>query len=247
MDRFHVVLFVTLLASAALILSIQWGKSCSVRETFDLSSSCNKANFKQQLDAGCVEDTECQSETQRCAKESVCVEEDWENLWSRKTYLLRTGGRRWDSRRHLYLTHIPEKLRDWQQPLSKMKAQCLEDEKCRGFCNNPDDWTYFYSITNQGTRNVGQYGEGWSCFLKPSHSWQALRQHGVTHFLANPPAVQRPQWVVTFETAKNLCIEGQCEAFCWNPDDWTYIYPTKPGSWSEACCYGQGWQCFERK
>ena len=159
------------------------------------------------------------------------MEQDWEHLWSRKTYHLRTG---------VYLTHTPDVRKHWQQPVEKMKAQCLEDEKCRGFCNNPDDWTYFYSITNQGTRNVGQYGEGWSCFLKPSHSWQALRQHGVTHFLANPPAVQRPQWVVTYETAKNLCIEGQCEAFCWNPDDWTYIYPTKPGSWSEACCYGQG-------
>ena len=185
----------------------------------------------EQVDAGCVEDTECQSETQRCSQESVCVEQDWEHLWSRKTYHLRTG---------VYLTHTPDVRKHWQQPVEKMKAQCLEDEKCRGFCNNPDDWTYFYSITNQGTRNVGQYGEGWSCFLKPSHSWQALRQHGVTHFLANPPAVQRPQWVVTYETAKNLCIEGQCEAFCWNPDDWTYIYPTKPGSWSEACCYGQG-------
>eukprot|EP00438_Fugacium_kawagutii_P011684 Skav234585 [mRNA] locus=scaffold313:288783:290841:- [translate_table: standard] len=206
-----------------------------------------KANgFKQQLDAwmpllpDCVEDTECRSETQRCAQESVCVEGDWENLWSRKTYYLKTGYP------HLYLTHAPDVHTDWQQPVEKMKAACLEDERCRGFCNNPDDWTFFYRITNQGNHDMGHHGEGWSCFVKPSHSWKAL-QHSVTSVLANPPAAQQPQWKVTFETAKNLCVEGQCKAFCWNPGDWTHLYPTKPGSFENVGWYGKGWQCFERK
>ena len=192
-----------------------------------------KANeTKRQLDAcmellpDCVEDTECQSETQRCSQESVCVEQEWENLWSRQAYQLATGGF-YNSKghfdRHLYLTHIPVFDKDWGQPLSKMKAKCLEDEKCRAFCNNPDDWTYFYTITNQGTENMGMHGEGWSCFVKPSHSWQAL-QYSRHRFLANPPGNERAtHWQKTFKTAKNLCIEEKCEAFCWNPDDWTYV------------------------
>eukprot|EP00434_Breviolum_minutum_P034233 symbB.v1.2.030289.t1/scaffold3398.1/size57691/3 len=232
---------------------------CRARESEILRGNFSwfKANeTKQQLDAcmkllpECVQDTECQSETQRCSQESVCVEQDWENLWSRQAYQLATGGF-YNSKggfdRHLYLTHIPVFDKDWGQPLSKMKAKCLEDEKCRAFCNNPDNWSYFYTITNQGTENMGMHGEGWSCFVKPSHSWQAL-QYSRHRFLANPPGNERAtHWQQTFKTAKNLCIEEKCEAFCWNPDDWTYVYPTKPGAWWEACCYGQGWQCFERK
>ena len=206
-------------------------------------------SFKDQLDAlmrklpECVEDAECRSETQLCAQESVCVEGEWETLWVRKSKTLANGRSSTDS--HTFLTVAPAEHKDWKQPLESMKAKCVENAGCVAFCNNPDDWSFFYSITNQGEQNRGQHGQGWSCFVKPSHSWRPL-QHSVTSYLANPPAAQPPQWKITLEAAKDLCKEKQCKAFCWNPADWTHLYPTKPGSTQHVGWYGKGWQCFER-
>ena len=170
-------------------------------------------------------------------KSLFCVEGEWETLWVRKSKTLANGRSSTDS--HTFLTVAPAEHKDWKQPLESMKAKCVENAGCVAFCNNPDDWSFFYSITNQGEQNRGPTWSG-VVVLRQAIPLMAALATQCHLLLGKPPAAQPPQWKITLEAAKDLCKEKQCKAFCCNPADWTHLYPTKPGSTQHVGWYGKG-------
>ena len=68
-----------------------------------------------------------------------------------------------------YSDSIPA-LQTWGQSLKDAKAMCKSQSSCVAFCNNPDDFTVYYTRSDQGYRNIGASGAGWACYKSAAES-----------------------------------------------------------------------------
>eukprot|EP00929_Paragymnodinium_shiwhaense_P017573 TRINITY_DN126_c0_g1_i2.p1 TRINITY_DN126_c0_g1~~TRINITY_DN126_c0_g1_i2.p1 ORF type:complete len:3378 (+),score=908.37 TRINITY_DN126_c0_g1_i2:86-10135(+) len=150
-------------------------------------------------------------------------------------------------------------LQRWGIP-SQAAAQglCSNEENCKGFCWNPDDWTFYYKMTDQGFRHTGNYGRGWKCFYRVNRDpeipgWEYMSNNPLDELVGRDDSnyMISKEWSPKTKLSKDAALskcdgDDECQSVCWNPDDITFTYKKSDQGFRRTGKYGAGWKCYKK-